>query len=81
MQAASDCELEPLAYELFTQAFVLYEEEVAVIFIFLFLALSCLEESRCDCMLFLVIGLQSSGDCDTLNNWDSTEDKCVWCRE
>ncbi|WOG91481.1 hypothetical protein DCAR_0310730 [Daucus carota subsp. sativus] len=28
-EAASDCELEPLAYELFTQAFVLYEEEVA----------------------------------------------------
>lgn len=28
-EAASDCEIEPLAYELFTQAFVLYEEEVA----------------------------------------------------
>lgn len=30
-QAANDCELEPIAYEFFTQAFVLYEEEVAVI--------------------------------------------------
>lgn len=30
-QAASDCNLEPVAYEFFTQAFVLYEEEVAVI--------------------------------------------------
>ena len=30
-QAASDCNLEPAAYEFFTQAFVLYEEEVAVI--------------------------------------------------
>lgn len=39
-QAASDCEIEPLAYELFTQAFVLYEEEVVVIFIFSFRVLS-----------------------------------------
>jgi hypothetical protein len=30
-QAANDCDLEPVAYEFFTQAFVLYEEEVAVI--------------------------------------------------
>lgn len=30
-QAANDCDLEPIAYEFFTQAFVLYEEEVAVI--------------------------------------------------
>lgn len=30
-QAANDCELEVIAYEFFTQAFVLYEEEVAVI--------------------------------------------------
>ena len=29
-QAANDCDLEPVAYEFFTQAFVLYEEEVAV---------------------------------------------------
>ncbi|TMW88113.1 vacuolar protein sorting-associated protein 35B-like isoform X1 [Solanum pennellii] len=28
-EAANDCELEPIAYEFFTQAFVLYEEEVA----------------------------------------------------
>ncbi|VFQ81941.1 unnamed protein product [Cuscuta campestris] len=27
--AANDCDLEPVAYEFFTQAFVLYEEEVA----------------------------------------------------
>lgn len=31
-QAASDCDLEPVAYEFFTQAFILYEEEIAVIF-------------------------------------------------
>lgn len=30
LQAANDCDLEPVAYEFFTQAFVLYEEEVAV---------------------------------------------------
>lgn len=30
-QAANDCDLEPVAYEFFTQAFVLYEEEIAVI--------------------------------------------------
>lgn len=30
-QAAGACDLEPVAYEFFTQAFVLYEEEVAVI--------------------------------------------------
>lgn len=30
-QAANDCGLEPVAYEFFTQAFVLYEEEIAVI--------------------------------------------------
>ncbi len=30
-QAANDCSLEPVAYEFFTQAFVLYEEEIAVI--------------------------------------------------
>ncbi|KAL8514767.1 hypothetical protein ACS0TY_013737 [Phlomoides rotata] len=28
-EAANDCDLEPMAYEFFTQAFVLYEEEVA----------------------------------------------------
>ncbi|KAH0458659.1 hypothetical protein IEQ34_011473 [Dendrobium chrysotoxum] len=28
-EAANDCELEPVAYEFFTQAFILYEEEVA----------------------------------------------------
>jgi len=32
-QAANDCDLEPVAYEFFTQAFVLYEEEIAVIII------------------------------------------------
>ena len=30
-QAANDCDLEHVAYEFFTQAFVLYEEEIAVI--------------------------------------------------
>jgi vacuolar protein sorting-associated protein 35 len=30
LQAAGDCGLEPVAYEFFTQAFVLYEEEVSV---------------------------------------------------
>ena len=30
-QAANDCDLEHIAYEFFTQAFVLYEEEIAVI--------------------------------------------------
>ncbi|CAI0435595.1 unnamed protein product [Linum tenue] len=30
-EAANDCELEPIAYEFFTQAYVLYEEEIAVI--------------------------------------------------
>ncbi|KAF3536196.1 hypothetical protein F2Q69_00020828, partial [Brassica cretica] len=29
-EAASDCDLEPAAYEFFTQAFILYEEEIAV---------------------------------------------------
>jgi len=29
-QGANDCDLEPVAYEFFTQAFILYEEEVAV---------------------------------------------------
>ncbi|KAJ9165947.1 hypothetical protein P3X46_020758 [Hevea brasiliensis] len=28
-EAANDCDLEPIAYEFFTQAFVLYEEEIA----------------------------------------------------
>jgi hypothetical protein len=28
-EAASDCDLEPVAYEFFTQAFMLYEEEIA----------------------------------------------------
>ncbi|XP_073285856.1 vacuolar protein sorting-associated protein 35B-like [Primulina huaijiensis] len=28
-EAANDCDLEPVAYEFFTQAFVLYEEEIA----------------------------------------------------
>ncbi|GKB83682.1 vacuolar protein sorting-associated protein 35B-like protein isoform X1 [Tanacetum coccineum] len=30
-EAANDCDLEPVAYEFFTQAFVIYEEEIAVI--------------------------------------------------
>ena len=29
-QAAGTCSLEPVAYEFFTQAFLLYEEEIAV---------------------------------------------------
>uniref|UniRef100_A0A453M4A9 Vacuolar protein sorting-associated protein 35 n=1 Tax=Aegilops tauschii subsp. strangulata TaxID=200361 RepID=A0A453M4A9_AEGTS len=29
IQAANDCDLEPVAYEFFTQAFILYEEEIA----------------------------------------------------
>ena len=29
-QAAGVCDLEPVAYEFFTQAFVIYEEEIAV---------------------------------------------------
>jgi hypothetical protein len=29
-QAANDCDLEPVAYEFFTQAYILYEEEVSV---------------------------------------------------
>lgn len=29
-QAANDCDLKPVAYEFFTQAFVLYEEEITV---------------------------------------------------
>ncbi|CAI0382566.1 unnamed protein product [Linum tenue] len=29
IKAANDCELEPVAYEFFTQAYVLYEEEIA----------------------------------------------------
>ncbi|GKD47035.1 vacuolar protein sorting-associated protein 35B-like protein isoform X2, partial [Tanacetum coccineum] len=28
-EAANDCDLEPIAYEFFTQAFVIYEEEIA----------------------------------------------------
>lgn len=30
IQAANDCDLEPVAYEFFTQAFIIYEEEIAV---------------------------------------------------
>ena len=30
LQAAGVCNLEPVAYEFFTQAFVIYEEEIAV---------------------------------------------------
>lgn len=30
-QAANDCDLEPIAYDFFTQAFVLYEEDIAVL--------------------------------------------------
>lgn len=31
-QAANDCDLEPVAYEFFTQAYILYEEEITVTF-------------------------------------------------
>ncbi|KAL4583939.1 hypothetical protein LXL04_008525 [Taraxacum kok-saghyz] len=30
VEAANDCDLEPVAYEIFTQAFVLYKEEIAM---------------------------------------------------
>lgn len=30
LQAAGVCNLEPVAYEFFTQAFMIYEEEIAV---------------------------------------------------
>jgi len=29
-KAANDCDLEPVAYEFFTQAYILYEEEISV---------------------------------------------------
>lgn len=31
-QAANDSDLEPVAYEFFTQAYILYEEEISVVF-------------------------------------------------
>lgn len=45
-----------------------------------------LETKGCDVyvffvMLFVVIGLESSGHCYTPNNWDFTEDKCIWRRK
>lgn len=30
LKAANDCDLEPVAYEFFTQAYILYEEEISV---------------------------------------------------
>ena len=30
IQAANDCDLEPVAYEFFTQAFIIYEEDISV---------------------------------------------------
>lgn len=47
-QAANDCDLEHVAYEFFTQAFVLYEEEIAVIFpqllLVIFWSINCQEK-------------------------------------
>jgi hypothetical protein len=50
-QAANDCDLEPVAYEFFTQAFVLYEEEITVIvheLIFFFFLMNIHELVSCD---------------------------------
>lgn len=41
-QAANKCDEEPIAYEFFTQAYILYEEEISVSFNFLLSLFSCL---------------------------------------
>lgn len=86
-QAANDSDLEPISYEFFTQAFVLYEEEVAVI------AHESVSSSwitkkgliiPCNTLsasTFWLIGFQSSGDCNTSDNWNASEDECIWCRK
>jgi vacuolar protein sorting-associated protein 35 len=65
IQAANDCDLEPVAYEFFTQAFILYEEEIAVcpspalfpmcvlVYATLFQYMNCLTPSiHCLCIMF-----------------------------
>lgn len=39
-QAANDADLEPVAYEFFTQAYILYEEEISVGFAHFIITLS-----------------------------------------
>lgn len=61
-QAANDCDLEPVAYEFFTQAFILYEEEVAVIYL------------SVSCHLFFSFRLRVS--CGLLNRFEGSFFNC-----
>lgn len=78
-----------MAYEFFTQAYILYEEEISVIsnllcsiylpLFFSFTAGFSLVLYEIKFEFDYLIGLQSTGDCYTLDNRDSSEDACIWC--
>jgi len=85
LQAAGDCGLEPVAYEFFTQAFVLYEEEVSVS--------QEADPSHCDqcapavktwhsmligyCCVGIA-GFQSSSDCPTTHHRHIAKNTSIW---
>jgi hypothetical protein len=84
-EAAGDCGLEPVAYEFFTQAFVLYEEEVSVS--------QEADPSHCDqcapavktwhsmligyCCVGIA-GFQSSSDCPTTHHRHIAKNTSIW---
>jgi hypothetical protein len=88
LQAAGDCGLEPVAYEFFTQAFVLYEEEVSVS--------QEADPSHCDqcapavktwhsmligyCCVGIA-GFQSSSDCPTTHHRHIAKNTSIWSWE
>jgi hypothetical protein len=84
LQAAGDCGLEPVAYEFFTQAFVLYEEEISVS--------HEADATHCDvqlahskeipCLLLCccvgIAGFQGPSDCPSTHYWHIAKNTGVW---
>ncbi len=84
LQAAGDCGLEPVAYEFFTQAFVLYEEEISVSHeadaTHCDVQLAYSKETPCLllCCCMGIAGFQGPSDCPSTHYWHVAKNTGVW---
>ncbi len=84
LQAAGDCGLEPVAYEFFTQAFVLYEEEISVSHeadaTHCDVQLAYSKETPCLllCCCVGIAGFQGPSDCPSTHYWHVAKNTGVW---
>jgi hypothetical protein len=83
-EAAGDCGLEPVAYEFFTQAFVLYEEEISVSHeadaTHCDVQLAYSKETPCLllCCCVGIAGFQGPSDCPSTHYWHVAKNTGVW---